>query len=73
MSTNTSVSNNIKIRSRNDVGKRALFYSKAFIQRLVARKPMSQIQAEIETLNELRRTLHWVLLTAIGLGCMIGE
>jgi hypothetical protein len=73
MSTNTSVSNDIKIGSRNDVGKGALFYSKAFIQRLVARKPMSQLQEEIETLNDLRRTLNWVQLTAIGLGGIIGE
>jgi hypothetical protein len=73
MSNNTSADNNVKIGSRNDVGKRALFYSKTFIQRLVARKPMSQLQEEIETLNELRRTLNWVQLTAIGLGGIIGE
>ncbi len=73
MSTNTSASNNVKIGSRNNVGQRALFYTTAFIQRLVVRKPMSQLQEEIETLNELRRTLNWVQLTAIGLGGIIGE
>jgi hypothetical protein len=64
---------NVTIQPRNHVGKRALFCSKAFIQRLIARKPMSQLQAEIEIQNELRRTLNWFQLTAIGLGAIIGE
>jgi len=34
---------------------------------------MKTLQAEIETQNEMRRTLNWVQLIAIGLGSFIGE
>jgi amino acid transporter len=34
---------------------------------------MSQLQIEIDTQNELKRTLNWFQLTAIGLGAIIGE
>jgi hypothetical protein len=73
MSSVTSVDNNESVRSKCYIGKKALFYCKIFIKRLIARKSMSQIQAEIETQNKLRRTLGWIQLTAIGLGAIIGE
>jgi hypothetical protein len=73
MIVDTPVHNNATIRSENNVAKRALFSSTTFIHRLIARKPMSQLQVEIETQNELRRTLNWLQLTAIGLGGIIGE
>ena len=40
---------------------------------LRARKPMGQLQTEIDTQNALRRSLNWVQLTGIGLGGIIGE
>jgi hypothetical protein len=63
----------VTIRPENDVSNRALFCLKTLIKRLIARKPMNQLQAEIEMQNELRRTLNWFQLTAIGLGSIIGE
>lgn len=68
MSTNQDVT----IQPGNHVCKRALFCWKVFIKRLIVRKSMSQLQAEIEIQNELRRTLNWYQLTAIGLGSIIG-
>jgi hypothetical protein len=40
---------------------------------LKSRKPMGQLQAEIDTQNALRRALNWVQLTAFGLAATIGE
>jgi amino acid transporter len=34
---------------------------------------MARLQAEIETQNELRRSLSWIDLTGIGLGSIIGN
>jgi hypothetical protein len=73
MSSVTSIDNNAPVRSNNYVVKNALIYCKTFIKRLLARKSMSQIQIEIEIQNELKRTLNWVQLTAIGLGAIIGK
>ena len=73
MSADAPIDNNARIRSENGIGKRAMFCSTTFIHRLIARKPMNQLQAEIDIQNELRRTLNWVQLTAIGLGGIIGE
>ena len=61
------------IQPRNYVGQKVLSCSNAFIERLITRKTMGQLQAEIEIDNAMRRTLNWVQLTAIGLGCTIGE
>ena len=61
------------VQSENHGGKYALFCSKAFIARLIVRKPMNQLQAEIEIQNELRRTLNWFQLTAISFGGIIGR
>lgn len=42
-------------------------------KQLRARKPMGQLQTEIDTQNALRRSLNWVQLTGIGIGGIIGE
>jgi hypothetical protein len=73
MSAVTSVDNNGTVRSKNYVLRRALFWCKTFIKQLIARKPMSQVHVEIDTQNELKRTLNGIQLTAIGLGAIIGE
>lgn len=52
---------------------RLLSSCKSVGKQLVARKPMSDIQIEIETENDMRRALGWIQLTGIGLGCVIGE
>jgi hypothetical protein len=64
---------NGSVRPENDVSNRAFYSLEAFIERLIVRKPMNQLHAEIEIQNELRRTLNWFQLTAIGLGAMVGE
>jgi len=56
-----------------NIFKRILFRFHTFIKRLIGRKSMSQINAEIETQNELRRALNWFQLTAIGIGAIIGK
>ncbi|CAF3347124.1 unnamed protein product [Rotaria sp. Silwood2] len=69
MFTDTSLQNNSRIQSEHDVSKRVRSCTKTFIKRLIARKPMEILQAEIDTRNELRRDLNWIQLLAIGLGC----
>ncbi len=64
---------NVTTQPENHIGNRILFSLKAFIKRLIARKPMNQLHAEIEIPNGLKRTLNWFQLTAIGLGAIIGE
>ena len=53
--------------------KQLLFGSKLFIKRLIARKPMREIQAEIEIQNELKRALNLFQLISVGLGAIIGN
>ena len=53
--------------------KRLWSLSKPFINQLISRKPMIQLQEEILTQNPLERTLNWVQLTGIGLGAIIGQ
>ena len=64
---------NISFRPESHVTDRIVFCLKNLIKRLIARKPLSQVQSEIETQNELRRALNWWQLTAIGLGAIIGK
>ena len=47
--------------------------NRSFGRQLIERKPMVRIQAEIDTENELKRTLHWFHLLAIGIGEIIGK
>lgn len=46
---------------------------RSFFHQLKSRKPMGQLQAEIDTQNALRRALNWVQLTGFGLAATIGE
>jgi len=73
MSINTSGNNNSKIRSRTYVVGQALMSCKCFFERINTRKLMKTLQAEIETQNEMPRTLNCIQLIAIGLGSIIGE
>ncbi|CAF1537170.1 unnamed protein product [Rotaria sordida] len=73
MPIDTSVENNSNIQSEYNARKRVLSCTKTFIKRLIARKPMEILQAEIDTRNELRRELSWIQLLAIGLGGTIGK
>jgi hypothetical protein len=73
MSIDMSVDNNSEVRSNHPLVGQAYSSVKYFIKRLTARKSMLQIHTEIETHNELKRTLNWILLTGIGLGAIIGK
>ena len=61
----------------NDSARRNSFYScsclRSFFHQLKSRKPMGQLQAEIDTQNALRRALNWIQLTSFGLAATIGE
>ncbi|CAF2680304.1 unnamed protein product [Rotaria sp. Silwood2] len=73
MSTDTSVQNNSRIQSEHYAIKRVLSCTKTFIKRLIVRKSMKILQAEIDTRNELRRDLNWIQLLAMNLGATIGD
>ena len=64
---------NQNVQTKSHVCQAVLSCFRTFIQRLFIRKPMSSLQAEIDTKNELRRCLKSIPLTAIGLGGTIGE
>ena len=53
--------------------RRVYFSLATCLHQLKVRKPMSQIQEEIDTNNPLGRTLNCIHLTAIGLGSIIGK
>ncbi|CAF0762147.1 unnamed protein product [Adineta steineri] len=72
MSDITSIDNNSCIQLTHRVSRQVLWSCKSFGKQLIARKPMKDIQIEIETKNEMRRTLNWIQLTGIGLGGIIG-
>ena len=46
---------------------------KISVSQLIFRKPMGQLQQEIDTQNPLERALNWVQLTGIGIGAIIGQ
>ena len=48
-------------------------YVKVSIERLITRKPMEEIQVEIEIQNELRYVLNRFQLLAIELGALLGN
>jgi hypothetical protein len=73
MSDNTAVNNNADIRSKNAVDRQVWSAFKHFIKRLISRKSMEQLQAEIEINNRMKPALNWILLTGIGLGSIIGR
>jgi hypothetical protein len=64
---------NERIRSNNHVVGQAFSSFKHFFKRLISRKSMEQLQSEIETKNEMRRTLNSYQLAGIGLGTIIGK
>ena len=74
MATDTSldykVQNQPKIHARKQ---QLLSGPKLFIKRLIARKPMREIQVEIEIQNELKRALNWFQLLTLGFGAIIGN
>ncbi|CAF3659642.1 unnamed protein product [Adineta steineri] len=72
MSDNTSIDNNSITQLTRRASRQVLWSCKSFAKQLIARKPMKDIQIEIETKNEMRRTLNWIQLTGIGLGSIIG-
>ncbi len=61
------------MRSKNHVCERAFVHSKAFFQQLVLRKQMGLLQVEIDTKNELRRSVTSIQMIGIGVGSIIGE
>ncbi|CAF1080744.1 unnamed protein product [Adineta steineri] len=72
MSDNTSFNKNSITQLTRRASRQVLWSCKSFAKQLIARKPMKDIQIEIETKNEMRRTLNWIQLTGIGLGSIIG-
>ena len=47
-------------------------YLTIFIKRLIKRKSITQLQAEAQGDNELKRNLGTFQLLALGVGCIIG-
>ncbi|CAF4178394.1 unnamed protein product, partial [Rotaria sordida] len=41
-------------------------------ERLFARKPMIDVQKQLDTTQGFKRTLNWIQLLTIGLGATIG-
>jgi len=72
MSVNSSGNEYKNINSKNHVCNRALAHSKVFFQRLILRKQMGLLQVEIDTQNELRRSVTPIQMIGIGLGNIIG-
>ncbi len=64
---------NRPIKLDNGSGGRAASYVKTFFTRLTTRKSLQQLQVDSESQNELKRTLGWFQLFALGIGSIIGE
>jgi hypothetical protein len=73
MSDDLSTNGHQNMKSKNYVCKKTLFCSKSFFKRLVLRKQMGSLQVEIDTHNELRRSLTSIQMIGIGIGSIIGE
>jgi hypothetical protein len=73
MSSDASTIEPQRLRSNNHVGRQAISYSKNFVQRLFLRKPMGLLQVEIDTFNELRRSVTSLQMIGIGIGGIIGQ
>ena len=50
-----------------------LSMAQAVFERLFARKPMVDVQKQLDTRTGFKRTLNWIQLLAIGLGTTIGK
>ncbi len=59
--------------STNHACKQVLVHSKTFFQRLMLRKQMGLLQVEIDTKNELRRSVTPIQMIGIGIGGLIGR
>ena len=68
-----STENSATSSSAKQLSKRLWFSFKTLLNQLKSRKPMGQLQEEIDTQNPLERTLNWVQLTGIGIGGIIGQ
>ena len=64
---------NPQVKPENPIGRRMISNFKLFIGQLIARKSMRELQAKIETQNELRRSLGWIQLLGLGVGFTVGE
>jgi len=73
VSVNSSGNDYQNMNSINHVCNRVLAHSKMFFQRLMLRKQMGLLQVEIDTQNELRRSVTPIQMIGIGLGNIIGE
>lgn len=49
------------------------YYLKMFFKRLAKRKTITQLQAEAQGDNQLKRNLGTFQLLALGIGCIIGK
>lgn len=65
--------NDVASSSIQLASQRICFSLATCIQQLKARKPMSQIQEEIDTNNQLGCTLNCIHLIGISLGSLIGK
>ena len=73
MSSNTSIDNNSNIQSEHDANRLELSCTQVFFKRLFERKPMVDVQKQLDTKQGFKRTLNWIQLLAINLGAIIGE
>ncbi len=73
MSVNSYANEFQNMQSKNHICKRAFAHSKTFFQQLVLRKQMGLLQVEIDTKNELRRSVTPIQMIGIGIGGLIGR
>jgi hypothetical protein len=52
---------------------RVLSSSKSFVQQLFLRQPMGLVQVQIDTSNELRRSVTSLQMIGLGIGGIIGQ
>ncbi len=72
MTDYSSTGEHQNIKPKNYVRERILSNSKSFFGRLLLRKPMGLLQVEIDTLNELRRSVTPIQMIALAIGGIIG-
>ena len=64
-----SADQNVPVQAAEHRGKRILLRLKAFIKRLIACKPMNDVQREIETQNELKTDTNLVAINCHWFRC----
>lgn len=65
--------NSLRTQTQKNFANQLCSFTKVFVNRLITRKPMLEVQAQIDTNNELRRALNWFQLLSIGVGTTIGK